>query len=204
MTIYALTIKNIENEIYIGKTNNLQQRLYAHKSSCAGKNDRIVYKWINNYGWDNVIPLVLCECNENEADDKELFYIKLYENKGYKIYNQQLTKDYNPDTSKKYCDKREDIWNDYVNSDISKNELATKYNVSTSLISKIIQEHGGSNRKSKLYGKFEEIQRKIIDGVPIRQLAREYGVSKNAISNVNKGITAYNPNLSYPLNKLKV
>lgn len=36
---------------------------------------------------------------------------------------------------------------------------------------------------------------------PIRELAREYGVAKNSISNINVGITAYNSELEYPLNK---
>ena len=81
------------------------------------------------------------------------------------------------------------------------NKFIEYFNISDSLLSKIIQEHGGSNRKGKLYGYYEEIQDAIISGVPIRELAREYGVAKNSISNINTGITAYTPKLESPLNK---
>ena len=89
----------------------------------------------------------------------------------------------------------------YNNTNLPRQEIIEYFNISDSLLSKIIQEHGGSNRKGKLYGYYEEIQDAIISGVPIRELAREYGVAKNSISNINTGITAYNPELEYPLNK---
>lgn len=38
-------------------------------------------------------------------------------------------------------------------------------------------------------------------GESICGLAKEYGVHKNAIANINKGITAFDTTLSYPLNK---
>ena len=40
-----------------------------------------------------------------------------------------------------------------------------------------------------------------VDVDAFEDLAREYGVAKNSISNINTGITAYNPKLEYPLNK---
>lgn len=89
----------------------------------------------------------------------------------------------------------------YQDKTVSRKEICDFFGISDSLLSKIVIEHGGSQRKGKLFGKYEEIQQKIMAGVPIRQLASEYGVAKNSIANINTGITAYNPNLDYPLNK---
>lgn len=202
MIIYGLTIENVEGEIYIGKTSNLIKRLYSHKSKARKEPNIPVYTWINKYGWENVKPIILCECSKEEADEKEKYFIKLYENKGYKVANTQLTKNFEgfENLGNKF-QKREEVWLDYTQTDMSRQEIAEKYKISCSLISKIIQEHGGTTRKDKLYGLYEEIQQKIISGVSIRKLAREYGVQKTAITNINKGITAYNPNLSYPLNE---
>ena len=118
------------------------------------------------------------------------------------IYNEQLTKNYNPvnNINEKF-EYREEVWDLYNNTNLPRQEIIEYFNISDSLLSKIIQEHGGSNRKGKLYGYYEEIQDAIMSGIPIRELAREYGVAKNSISNINVGITAYNPELEYPLNK---
>lgn len=118
------------------------------------------------------------------------------------MYNEQLTKNYNP--FKKINEKfeyREEVWNLYKNTNLPRQEIAEYFGISDSLLTKIIQEHGGSNRKGKLFGYYEEIQNAIMSGIPIRELAREYGVAKNSISNINVGITAYNSKLQYPLNK---
>lgn len=141
------------------------------------------------------------ECSASDVDYWEGYYINFYQKNGYIVYNQQLTTGYNPIKNiNKTFSQREELWDVYCNTSLSKYEIAEEFGISISLIFKIIQEHGGSPRKNKLENYYEEIQKKIIDGVPIRQLAREYNVCKNAISNINKGITAYNPSLQYPLN----
>ena len=202
MVIYLLKNKNNTKEIYIGKTKNLRNRIYAHKSCAIRKINRPIYNWINEIGFENLIIETELECSESQADLYEKETIRKYENLGYKVLNEQLTKKYCPieNFDNKFIHKKE-VWDLYNNSTLSRKEIIRLFNISDSLLSKIIQENKGSNRKNKLYGHYEEIQSDIIKGIPIREIARKYEVSKNSISNINKGITSYNPNLSYPLNK---
>lgn len=202
MYIYSLKNKNNLKEIYIGKTSNIKQRIYAHKSCAKRKIDRPIYNWINKIGFDNIEVNIEVECLKSQIDYYEQKIIKKYEDLDYIIYNEQLTKNYSPvDNINEKFEYREEVWDLYNNTNLPRQEIIEYFNISDSLLSKIIQEHGGSNRKGKLYGYYEEIQDAIISGVPIRELAREYGVAKNSISNINTGITAYNPKLEYPLNK---
>lgn len=198
MYIYSIKPKNGVKEIYIGKTNNFKERLYGHKSCCVKDNKQSKYKWMNSYGWENLIAEVLFEY-ENENENYELVFIEKFKTQGWKVINDQLN-DYHPLIKKRF-DKREEVWREYQDSSKNRKEICDKFGISDSLLSKIIIEHGGSTRKGKLNGKYEEIQQKIMQGVPIRELAREYKVAKNSISNINRGITAYNPSLSYPLNE---
>lgn len=204
MLIYSIRRKDNLKEIYIGKTNNLRNRIAIHKSKMIKKQDRLLYNWMNEIGYDNLYFQVE-EDNiliEN-INDKEKKYIKKYEELGYKMLNEQLTKNYiplNKGSNEPFKD-REKLWEMYRDTNLSKITIAKYFRVSSSLVSKVVKEHGGTNRKCKLQDHYEEIQKQIMNGVPIRVLAKKYNVRKNSISNINKGITAYNPKLSYPLNE---
>ena len=186
MYIYSLKNKNNLKEIYIGKTSNIKQRMYAHKNCAKKKINRPIYNWINKIGFDNIEVNIEVECLKSQIDYYEQKIIKKYEDLDYIIYNEQLTKNYNPvDNINEKFEYRKEVWDLYNNTNLPRQEIIEYFNISDSLLSKIIQEHGGSNRKGKLYGYYEEIQDAIISGVPIRELAREYGVAKNSISNIN-------------------
>lgn len=204
MFIYSIKEKNNKKEIYIGKTTNIINRAYSHKSA-AKNSERPLYEWIRKCGgWENMVMEEIKECEVIYVDYWEQYYISFYEKQGYVLHNLQLTKGYNPIKNiytKVSQNKKEAIWDIYCNTSLTIYEIAEDFAISTSMLSKIVQEHGGSLRKNKLEDYYEEIQMQIQNGVPIRQLARKYHVCKNAISNINKGITAYNPNLQYPLNE---
>ena len=202
MYIYSLKNKNNLKEIYIGKTSNVKQRMYAHKS-CAKRNiDRPIYNWINKIGFENIEINIELECIKSQVDEYEYKTIKKYEEEGYVVYNEQLTNNYIPlENMNKKFEYREEVWDLYNNTNLPREEIIEHFGISDSLLTKIIQEYGGSNIKGKLFCYYEEIQNAIMSGIPIRELAREYGVAKNSISNINTGITAYNPDLDYPLNK---
>ena len=46
MIIYKIQNKNNCNEIYIGKTKNLKNRIYQHKSRAKRHCDKKVHNWI--------------------------------------------------------------------------------------------------------------------------------------------------------------
>lgn len=201
MYIYSIINKNNPKEIYIGKTNNIKARFYGHKSCILNGNPQRKYVWMRQVGIENLEIKELLKYNVSEGRNYEKEFVDNYRKLGYYVYNDQLN-NYHPDVSKqKKFEEREEVWKMYQDKTISRKEICDCFGISDSLLSKIITEHGGSQRKGKLFGKYEEIQQKIMIGIPIRQLASEYGVAKNSIANINTGITAYNSNLDYPLNK---
>lgn len=204
MLIYSIRRKDNLKEIYIGKTNNLRNRVAVHKSKMIKKQDRLLYDWMNSIGYDNLyFQIEEDNISAEEIDNKEKEYIKKYEDLNYKMLNEQLTKNYTPFNggSNEPFKDREKLWEIYRDTNLSKLTIAKHFGVSSSLVSKVVKEHSGTNRKYKLQDYYGEIQKQIMDGVPIRVLARKYNVRKNSISNINKGITAYNSKLSYPLNE---
>lgn len=198
MVIYSL---RKDKEIYVGKTKDLRQRIYAHRASAVRELNRPLYRWINDIGFDNLTIETEMECPDDQADFYEKETIRKYEDLGYRVLNAQLTKTYCPtgNFENKFI-RREEVWDLYTSTNLSRREITERFGISDSLLTKIIQENGGSNRKSKLCGHYEDIQKAIMEGTPIRELARKYSVAKTAIGNINMGITAYNPELTYPLN----
>lgn len=73
----------INGKIYIGQSNNIERRFKEH----LYKNDLIIEKVIRKYGISNFLFTVLEECQINDLDDKEIYYIQYYNsrNQGYNI-----------------------------------------------------------------------------------------------------------------------
>ena len=85
MIIYKYTNK-LNGKIYIGQTvRTLEERLKEHMR----KNKTIIDKALNKYGIDNFEIEILCKCNDvNELNEKEIYYIKLYNSLIPNGYNQ--------------------------------------------------------------------------------------------------------------------
>lgn len=201
MFIYTIQDANNMKEIYIGKTNNFENRRYSHIRNAVNgslKYDDDLYKWMRLVGIDNLVFSIECECDSSIANNMERATVKKYEDLGYRLHNKQLTSGYVQ--MHKRFEHRDEVYDMIVNQHKSDTEAANIFGISKSLIKKIMSEYN-YHKKSKLYYIHEEIQQKIISGVPIRELAKEYGVCKNAISNINRGKAFYNPSLHYPLNE---
>lgn len=94
MVIYKIENKN-NNKVYIGQTNDFEQRKRAHKSTAFNPNnhsyDNPLYKDIRKYGWDNFSIIILEEFGDNKeyANEREIYYIEYYnstnEKYGYNI-----------------------------------------------------------------------------------------------------------------------
>lgn len=71
--IYKITNK-INNHSYIGKSNNIKRRFNEHRS--LGRNSRsILKKAFKKYGLENFEFEILEECNVEELNDREIYYI---------------------------------------------------------------------------------------------------------------------------------
>ena len=73
--IYAVK-NNINGMMYIGQSKNIKQRWYRHRGSHTEKT--ILSREMDKYGKDNFSFIVLQECEIDELDDLERYYISKY------------------------------------------------------------------------------------------------------------------------------
>ena len=73
--IYKITNK-ITGEIYIGATENLKKRLWAHKNQHSN-----LKNFINKYGVENFTFEIIEECPPDDLRDKERYYINLFDSR---------------------------------------------------------------------------------------------------------------------------
>jgi group I intron endonuclease len=64
-------------KIYIGKSTNIEKRHYQYKKGHM-KQQPALYNSIKKYGWDNHKIEILKECEEDELDQLEIYYINYY------------------------------------------------------------------------------------------------------------------------------
>lgn len=80
--IYKITNKN-NNKVYIGQSQNISERLAEHKK----KRFIPIDMWINMLGVENFTFEILEECDQEDLDQREQYYINKYEamneDKGY-------------------------------------------------------------------------------------------------------------------------
>lgn len=80
----------INGKIYIGQSIDIEKRWNKHildsKDWQITEQSAVIHKAINKYGVNNFSFSVLEECNLNELDDKEIYWIEYYDSY-YKGYN---------------------------------------------------------------------------------------------------------------------
>lgn len=75
--IYKVTNK-INKKMYVGQSKNIEQRLRDHKLVCREKNI-LLKRALQKYGVENFEYEVIEECELNELDEKEIYWIKKLE-----------------------------------------------------------------------------------------------------------------------------
>ena len=76
--IYKIT-NNINNKCYIGQSVHIERRFYEHQHENYWFLDRKIYQAFKKYGLENFSFEVIEECNENELDEKEKYWIEYYD-----------------------------------------------------------------------------------------------------------------------------
>ena len=91
--IYLITNK-VTGKVYVGQSNNVEQRLAAHKCSLRtndGKENHHLQNSWNKYGENNFRFSIIEECGESELDEREKYWIRNYrandKNYGYNKTN---------------------------------------------------------------------------------------------------------------------
>src|ERR1700734_1082935 len=71
--IYKIT--NPKGRIYIGQSVNIMDRLKHYRSeNCKGQIR--LFNSISKYGWDEHDFEIICQCNESELNNLEIYYIE--------------------------------------------------------------------------------------------------------------------------------
>lgn len=80
--IYKVT-NELNNQVYIGQSTNIQKRWNKHKTSPFNRNsigyDSFFYRAIRKYGIENFSFSVLELCKKEELNTKEIYWIKFYD-----------------------------------------------------------------------------------------------------------------------------
>ena len=147
--IYCIT-NIVNNKQYIGKTlNSVEQRWKEHLSDYkrARCEKRALYDAFVKYGINNFKCETLCECLDNEIEEKEIYYISLY-NTFHNGYN--LTK--GGDGKQLY--NHELIINYYLNNEVTIVETAKQFNCHKDTVRDILKKKGIKTRilPHKTYG----------------------------------------------------
>lgn len=124
----------LNNKIYIGQSVNIKRRWGEH---CRNK-DSLIGKAINDFGKHNFDFQILEECTIDMLNDRENYYIKLYNSVSPNGYNTH-DRAYCNHTSEKLF-QGEDLYKVYdliQNSDLTLTEIAKLYNVSRRTIVRI-------------------------------------------------------------------
>lgn len=129
-------IENILNgKIYIGQSVRIERRFQEH--IMKSHNSQKIDKAINEYGIENFQFSVVEECSKEDLNTREDYWIQYYQciyPKGYNVVesNQSIHTVYN--IEKQIINN---IINDLQFSQLSLTEIAKKYNVSNSTVSRI-------------------------------------------------------------------
>ena len=136
--IYKI-VNNINGKIYIGQSDNIARRWRQHRNRASfSTNDEhiVLYRAIKKYGINNFSFEVVEECSREQLNEKEKYYIKLYNSEVPNGYN--LTSGGNSSFKMKLTlEQVKEIKELLKNTNISQTEIAEKFQVSQVTISDI-------------------------------------------------------------------
>lgn len=184
--IYKITNK-VNGKSYIGQTRyTVEFRWRQHQYK---KDNSYFHNAIHKYGVENFIVETIEECNVEDLNSREIFYIAKYDtfNNGYNLTiggdgNRRLVLD----------EKYDEIKSLYL-SGFSSNKIATLYKVDKASIVKILKGLGVKIRSNKLNINAQELQELIKDynnGYSLRELAKRYDCSAIGLKEylIKKGV----------------
>ena len=133
--IYSIT-NLLNGKIYIGQSSNIERRWRDHKSRAYNINNRQyncpLYQEMRQYGIQNFSFEVVEECSEKDLLDREKYWVGKYQSfvDGY-----NATKGGNSGFSQKLQDNDiQEIKDLLIQTDLTNQEIALKYNVSENMV----------------------------------------------------------------------
>lgn len=189
--IYRITNK-VNGKSYIGQTRytiEFRWRQHQHK-----KDNTYFHNAIKKYGPDNFIVEALEECDVQNLNTREIYYIAKYDtfNNGYNLTiggdgNKRLV----------LTDSQYDEIKELYLSGFSSNKIATLYQLDKGTIVKILKGLNVKIRNNKLNINKQELQELVSDyqsGYSIKELAKRYDCSPVGLKEylIKKGVDIKN------------
>ena len=197
-------IRNLINgNVYIGKTGmNFGDRWDSHRSLLNnGKHDNphLQYAW-NKYGQDNFEFIVIEDCEIEELDNKEKYYIKIYKdlNLAYNIHDggnegYNLGRSLSDETKRKIGEKNRINGLGRKASDDTKNKMSQSHQgkkyasmseEGRKNIQQAQQKYCEKNPKKLCVDDVIEIRRLHTEGLNYSEIARKYNVTPQCINDI--------------------
>ena len=151
--IYKIENK-INGKVYIGQSVNIRKRFIEHRYRAYDKKDEktydlYLYAAIRKYGKENFSFTIIEECKAEELNNREMYWIDYYKSNqkehGYNLtdggdskYTRDMTADTNVSIKKQKIAQIKEL---LINTDISIQEIAQQFDVTTATITNINRGH---------------------------------------------------------------
>lgn len=203
-SLYLLT-SNIDDNCYIGITNNIKRRYEQHIKYCKNKryyNARWINKVIDNNGQIDM-KIISDNLSENEAIYYEKLFIKIYKGIGIKLTNiseggkgfshkgvphsEQHKKNLEKAQPHKIRIPKDILYDLYINKELTKDSIGEMYNCGPNAIHRRLEEYGIPIRTTKNYKisytlDKDEIFRLYFDeDMTMNQISIKLGIHNNVI-----------------------
>jgi group I intron endonuclease len=187
--IYKITNK-VDNMSYIGQSINIEERWKRHKSM-AGKSELPLYRAFAKYGINNFSFEVLQECQQEQLNDLETYWIKCYDTY-YNGYNCTMGGEQCGHVVKVSDEDLIKIIELLKKSNMTQNDIAKQFNVGIDTISEI--NHGKTRvledviypiRNNKKDKNIKDIKKKEADNNDYKDVVQNSS-SKNKTPPISK------------------
>lgn len=188
--IYIIT-NSINDKVYIGQTiQSLKDRWYGHCRIACSKNeaDMHIKRAILKYGKENFTIKELEKCKIEELDEREIYYISLYNS---------FVKGYNSTKGGKSGTKPLKLGTEQQNScielyklGVSLREIAKEFNVDKATVKHIIEINNIPVRTTRTYKLSQEDRLKIAEEssyMSRKELMKKWNISKSYLSQLLNG-----------------
>lgn len=209
--IYKIT-NLINNKIYIGQTNNFERRKREHSKQMYGNCSKVLYNAIEKYGWENFSMEMIEDYCEN-YNEKENYWIKKFNSyvpNGYNIDLALTSSECNIFISEEILNL---IIKDLQNTQLTADEIAEKYNISSSQTIRNINK-GIIHKKNNIEYPIRKMRNELAKerallviqdlkqtDLSFKELSEKYNCSITCISNINTGSRVHFENEEYPIRK---
>lgn len=188
--IYIIT-NSINNKVYIGQTiQSLKSRWYEHCRKACSENEANMHikRAILKYGKENFIIRELEKCNIEELDEREIYYISLY-NSYIEGYN--TTKGGKSGAKPLKLDReQQESCMELYKLGFSLREIAKEFNVDKTTIKHIIEINNISIRATRTYKLSQEDRLRVVEESPYmsrKDIMNKWNISKSYLSQLLNG-----------------